>query len=272
MAKIKLFSHEVLLELKSKKELLGSLISRDIRSRYKGSMLGLAWAILTPMMMMVVYTFVFSVVFNARWHGGSGSKTEFALLLFSGFIIFNIFSECVNRSPSSIVSNPNFVKKVVFPIELLPVVILGTSLFQGLMSFIVWLLFYMIFFGIPQPTILLLPLVLLPMILFTLGFSWMLASVSVYIRDIIQVVGVLTTMLLFLSPVFYSISMLPEDFQTVMRMNPLTVIIEQARDVMIWGEGIDIKIYIIQLMVSVIIFLVGYAIFKNTKKGFADVL
>ncbi len=259
-------------ELKAKKDLLGNLIARDIRSRYKGSVLGLAWAVLTPMMMLVVYTFVFSVVFKARWHGGSGSKTEFALLLFSGLVIFNIFSECINRSPSIIVSNPNFVKKVVFPVELLPVVILGTSLFQGMMSFIVWLIFYMVFFGIPQPTILLLPFVIIPMILFTLGFSWILASFSVYIRDIIQIVGVVTTILLFLSPVFYSVSMLPESFQIIMRLNPLTTIIEQARDVMIWGQMFDVKIYLIQLLVSLLICILGYSIFNNTKKGFADVL
>lgn len=272
MTKLSFLIPKGLSELKAKKDLLGNLIARDIRSRYKGSVLGLAWAILTPMMMLVVYTFVFSVVFKARWHGGSGSKTEFALLLFSGLVIFNIFAECINRSPSIIVSNPNFVKKVVFPVELLPVVILGTSLFQGMMSFIVWLIFYMIFFGTPQPTILLLPFVIFPMILFTLGFSWILASFSVYIRDIIQIVGVVTTILLFLSPVFYSISMLPESFQTIMRINPLTTIIEQARDVMIWGKMLDIKIYVTQLVFSLLVCILGYSIFKNTKKGFADVL
>lgn len=272
MTKLSCLIPKGLSELKAKKDLLGNLIVRDIRSRYKGSVLGLAWAMLTPIMMLVVYTFVFSVVFKARWHGGSGNKTEFALLLFSGLVIFNIFSECINRSPSIIVSNPNFVKKVVFPVELLPVVILGTSLFQGVMSFIVWLIFYMIFFGMPQPTILLLPVVIFPMILFTLGFSWILASFSVYIRDIIQIVGVVTTILLFLSPVFYSISMLPESFQIIMRINPLTTIIEQARDVMIWGKMFDVKIYVIQLLVSLLICILGYSIFKNTKKGFADVL
>ncbi|EKF6711879.1 ABC transporter permease [Vibrio cholerae] len=272
MTKASFFSREWFSELKTKKDLLGSLIARDIRSRYKGSVLGLVWAILTPMMMLIVYTFVFSVVFKARWHGGSGSQKEFALLLFSGLVIFNIFAECINRSPSIIVNNPNFVKKVVFPVELLPVVILGTSLFQGLMSFIVWLIFYMIFFGMPQYTLLLLPVVIFPMILFTLGFSWILASFSVYIRDIIQIVGVVTTILLFLSPVFYSASMLPESFQTIMRINPLTTVIEQARDVMIWGKMLDIKIYVTQLVFSIVICILGYSIFKNTKKGFADVL
>ena len=263
---------EWFLTFKTKTDLLKSLIVRDIRSRYKGSILGLAWSLLNPMMMLIVYTFVFSVVFKARWHGGTGSKAEFAMLLFSGLIIFNIFSECINRSPSIIVSNPNFVKKVVFPIELLPVVTLGTSLFQGLMSFIVWLIFYIIFFGLPPITLFLLPIIIVPMILFTLGFSWILSSFSVYLRDIIQLVGVFTTILLFLSPVFYSTSMLPEAFQTIMRINPLTIIIEQARDVMIWGNGIDFRVYGIQLIVSLIICILGYKTFKHIKKGFADVL
>lgn len=258
--------------LKAKKELLVNLVVRDIKSRYKGSALGIAWALLIPMLMLAVYTFVFSIVFKARWSGGSGSKTEFALLLFSGLIVFNIFSDCINRAPSSIISNPNFVKKVVFPIELLAIVVLGSSLFQAAMSFIVWLIFYVIFFGMPPLTILLLPVVILPLLFFTLGVTWMLSAVSVYIRDVIQIIGVTTTVLLFLSPVFYSITMLPESFQTLMRINPLTVIIEQARDVMIWGKGLNVFSYMVQLIISFVTLLVGLWFFKNTKRGFSDVL
>lgn len=259
-------------ELKTKKDLLVSLIARDIRSKYKGSALGLAWAVLNPLMMLIIYTFVFSVVFKARWHGGTGSKTEFALLLFSGLIIFNIFSECINRAPLTIIGNANLVKKVVFPIEILPIVALGTSLFQSGMSFLVWLTFYFVFFGLPSATIFLLPIVIIPMLLFTLGISLILASFSVYIRDIIQVVGVITTFLLFLSPVFYSVSMLPENFQNIMRLNPLTTTIEQAREVMIWGNMFDFKIYFIQLIISIFVLTIGYALFNITKKGFSDVL
>ena len=259
-------------KLISLSHLLSSLVSRDIKARYKGSVLGLAWTILNPMMMLVVYTFVFSVVFKARWPGGTGSQTEFALLLFSGLIIFNIFSEAVNRAPTTIISNPNLVKKVVFPIEILPIVALGASLFQAGMSFIVWTVFYLILFGLPNLSILLIPIVILPMVLFTLGVSYILASLSVYIRDITQIIGVITTLLLFLSPIFYSVEMLPERFQSIMRLNPLTTTIEQARDVMIWGNVFDIKIYAYQLVVSLLMLIIGFSLFNVTKKGFADVL
>ncbi|MEC6798287.1 ABC transporter permease [Photobacterium sp. S4TG1] len=252
--------------------LIKNLIKRDISSRYKGSILGVLWSLINPLIMLAVYTFVFSVVFKARWVGGTGSKTEFALLLFSGLIIFNIFADCINRAPTLITSNPNFVKKVVFPIEVLPLVVIGSSLFQFIMGFIVWLAFYFIFFGLPHLTILLLPLTILPLIFFSLGITWFIASIGVYIKDISQMTGVITTVLLFLSPIFYSIKMLPDFFQKIMLLNPLTFIIESSRSVMIWGGGINWNEYFIQIFISIAIFIVGYMFFMRTKKGFSDVL
>ncbi|TLS69849.1 ABC transporter permease [Photobacterium damselae] len=252
--------------------LIKSLIKRDISSRYKGSILGVLWSLINPLIMLAVYTFVFSVVFKARWAGGSGSKTEFALLLFSGLIIFNIFADCINRAPLLITSNPNFVKKVVFPIEILPIVTMGSALFQFLMGFIVWLLFYLVFFGFPTIKILLLPFTIFPLILFSLGLTWFIASLGVYIKDIAQMTGVITTVLLFLSPIFYSIKMLPDFFQKIMLLNPLTFIIESSRNVMIWDVGINWHDYLIQILISIIVFILGYMFFMRTKKGFSDVL
>ncbi|SLM61830.1 O-antigen export system permease protein RfbD [Dickeya aquatica] len=223
-------------------------------------------------MMLAVYTFVFSVVFKARWPGGTGSKIEFALLLFSGLIVYNIFSECVNKSPLLIVNNPNFVKKIIFPIEILPIVSVISSLFQALMSFIVWGVFYSIFSGFPPLTIFFLPVVLLPLVFITLGISWFLAALGVYIRDVSQMTGLITTALLFLSPVFYSVDSLPEQFQDLMKINPLTLIIEQVRDVMIWGRPVNIIDFLLITVFSLIILIFGYLFFKRTKKGFADVL
>lgn len=262
----------MLITLVNNQHLLKKLIIRDVNTRYKGSILGVLWSLVTPLIMLAVYTFVFSVVFKARWHGGVGTQTEFALLLFSGLIIFNVFADCIARAPTLITSNPNFVKKVVFPVELLPVVVLGSALFQWIMGFIVWLLFHLIFFGYPPLTIFLLPLALLPLTLLTLGLTWFISALGVYIRDVNQITGVVTTVLLFLSPIFYSIDMLPESFQFVMKLNPLTNIIELSRDLIIWGTMIDFKVYALQLLLSSFVFIAGYWFFIKTKKGFADVL
>jgi len=222
--------------------------------------------------MLTVYTFVFSVVFKARWSAESTSKTEFALILFAGLIVFNLFSDCINRAPGLIIANINYVKKVVFPIEILPVVTLGAALFHGLISLAVWILFYIIFFGYPHFTWLLLPLVLLPLLLLTAGASWIFASLGVYLRDMAQIVGILSLMLMFLSPIFFPVSALPVDYQKFLFLNPLTSIIEQVRDILIWGRLPDISGYFIHLIFSTIFACLGFAWFQKTRSGFADVL
>lgn len=234
--------------------------------------MGLLWSFFNPILMLAVYTFVFSVVFKARWVGGSDSKTEFALVLFTGLMVFNLFSECVNRAPNLVLGNVNYVKKVVFPLEILPVVSLGSSAFHLLISLVVWLIFYLIFFGIPHATIVILPLVLLPLVLMTLGLGWLLASLGVYLRDVTQIIGVVTTVLMFLSPIFYPTIALPEQYRPFMQISPLTLVVEQTRDVMIWGKGLDWNIWTMYLLVSSIMTWLGFAWFQKTRKGFADVL
>lgn len=254
------------------RQLIAILTRREVVGRYKGSTMGLFWSLFNPMLMLTVYTFVFSVVFKTRWNSESTSKTEFALILFAGLIIFNLFSDCINRAPSLIVSNVNYVKKVVFPIEILPIVTLGAALFHGLVSLFVWLVFYISFFGLPHPTCLLLPFVLLPLLLLTIGTSWMLASLGVYLRDMTQIVGVLSLMLMFLSPIFFPVSALPPDYQKLLTLNPLTLSIEQIRDILIWGKLPDIFSYFIHLSFTAIFSWLGFSWFQKTRSGFADVL
>ena len=249
-----------------------SLIRRDVLGRYRGSLLGILWSFFNPILMLAVYTFVFSNVFKTKWTGGGDSTGEFALTLFAGLLVFNFFSECMNRAPGVVLYNANYVKKVVFPLEILPVVATGSALFHALISTAVWLIFYMILSGVPKVTVLLFPIVLLPLILLVLGVSWLLASLGVYLRDVAQVIGILTTALMFLSPLFYPLSSMPQSYQTWFRLNPLTSAIEQTRDVLVLGRVPDITNIAEHVLIGALLTWIGFAWFQKTRKGFADVL
>ncbi len=254
------------------RELLRALIEREVIGRYRGSIAGLLWSFLNPLLMLLVYTFVFSVVFKVRWGTENDSNTQFALLVFTGMMVFNLFSECLTRAPGLILSHVNYVKKVMFPLDMLPCVMLGAVLFHTLVSFAVWLLFHLLAFGLPPPTALLFPLVLLPLVLFTLGLSWVLASLGVYLRDVGQVIGVLMSALLLMSAVFYPLSALPEAYRHWLYLNPLTLVIESSRDVLIWGVVPDLGLWLIELSVALGVAFLGWAWFEKTRPGFADVL
>lgn len=248
---------------------------RDVIGRYKGSVLGVLWSFVTPLFMLAVYTFVFSVVFKARWTEsavGGESKVEFALVLFTGLIVHGLFAEMLNKAPTLILSNSNYVKKVVFPLEILPFVSLFSSLFHCAASLLVLLVASLfVYQGLPW-TVLLTPLVFAPLAILALGCSWVLASLGVFIRDIGQAIGLLTTVLLFVSPIFFPLSAIPEDFRLLVAANPLTFIIEQARNVLLWGRMPDWMGLLVYTAVSSLLALLGYAWFQKTRKGFADVL
>lgn len=254
------------------RRLILEMVRREVVGRYRGSVMGLLWSFLTPVLMLVVYTFVFSVVFNARWAGGTDSKTEFAIVLFIGLMVFNLFSECINRAPTLILSNPNYVKKVIFPLEILPIVSIGTAIFHFVVNMLVWMLFYLIVFGVPPISALWMPVVMLPLIILCIGLSWMLASLGVYLRDVGQVVGVITTMLMFMSPIFYPVAAMPEQFRGLMHLSPLTYFIEQARDLLAWGNGMHWTPWLKELFWALLVFMLGFAWFQKTRKGFADVI
>jgi lipopolysaccharide transport system permease protein len=252
--------------------LIVSLSHREVVGRYKGSVLGIFWSLVLPVFMLTVYTFVFSVVFKARWNAESTSKTEFALILFAGLLVFNLFSECVNRAPTLILYNQNYVKKVLFPLEILPLISLCAALFHTLISYLVWQIFYIAFFGFPHLTVLLVPVVLAPLVLFTLGVSWMLAALAVYLRDIAQLVGVLTTVLMFMSPIFYPLSALPAAYRPILGLNPLAFPIEFARDVMLWGKLPDAADFALYTVGCLFMAWAGFACFQKLRSGFADVV
>lgn len=255
------------------RSLIAQMTKREVIGRYRGSTMGLAWSFLHPILMLAVYTFVFSVVFKSRW-GGSGaeSKVDFAVVLFAGMIMFGFFAECTNRAPGLILANVNFVKKVVFPLEILPMISLGAALFHSVISLGVLFVVLIVSGGQLHWTLLLAPLIFLPLILATLATSWLLASLGVFIRDVGQVVGIITTIMMFLSPMFYPVSALPEHYRPLIMLNPLAFIIEQARAVLIWGNQPDWPGLINYTVISFFSAWLSFTWFQKTRKGFADVL
>lgn len=256
------------------RQLIWQMTKREVVGRYRGSVMGIAWSFFHPILMLSVYTFVFSVVFKTRWAGGGAeeSKTEFAIILFTGMIVHSLFAECVNRAPGLILSNVNYVKKVIFPLEILPWVALGSALFHTAVSLTVLLLFFFALnFYLPW-TLIFLPLVLFPLLLVIIGAAWFLASIGVFLRDVGQTIGIVTTILMFLSPIFYPVSALPPEYQTLLLINPLTFIIEQTRNVAIWGALPDFVGVAWYALAGFGVAWTGFIWFQKTRNGFADVL
>ena len=255
------------------RELWLRLTEREILGRYRGSVLGIAWSFITPLAMLAVYTFVFSQVFKARWGGlEQAGPLGFAINLFAGLIVFNLFSECAIRAPSLIVSNPNYVKKVVFPLDILSCVSVGNACFHALTSLCILLIFELIAFQTIPLTLLWLPLVWLPLILGSLACSWLLSSAGVFLRDIGQLIGVGINMLMFLSPIFFPLSALPERWQPLLRINPLAQVIEQTRRVAVQGVNPDWPYLLIGTVITLLACEISFRGFQRSKKAFADVL
>ena len=253
------------------RHLISQMTRRDVLGRYKGSFMGIAWSLFNPILMLSVYTFVFSEIFKARWGQGDEGKVQFAMFLFSGMIVFSLFSEILNRAPMLIVSNPNFVKKVVFPLEILPASAVLAAIFHSMISLsVLWAA--LLFDGSLNWTAIFLPLVFFPFVMLLAGLACMLASIGVFLRDAGQTVGMLTTVLLFLSPVFYPMSAVPDVFHPLMNANPLTFIIEQTRDILILGRMPNWWGLAIYSLAAALVLWGGYFWFQKTRKGFSDVL
>ena len=254
------------------RQLIARMGQREIIGRYKGSAMGLAWSFITPLFMLAIYTFVFSVVFQARWGTSEESKTQFAVVLFAGLIVHTLFSDVINRAPQLVLGNVNYVKKVVFPLEILPVVQLLSATFHALVNVAVLIAAQLVFQGSLPITALLLPVVLLPFLLLTLGLAWCLASLGVFVRDVGQTINLITSVMLFMSPVFFPVQSLPPALQPWMHLNPLTFVIEQVREVVVWGRLPDWQGLAVYSLASIATAWLGFAWFQKTRKGFADVL
>lgn len=256
------------------RELWWQLTKRDVLGRYRGSHLGLGWSFINPLMMLAIYTFVFSQVFKARWANINIEESPwiFAINLFSGLIVFNLLAECANKAPTLILNNPNYVKKVIFPLEILGAVTVASACFHSLMSLGILLIFKFIVFGNLPTTTLLLPLIWTPLLIGCLAISWLLSAVGVFIKDINQIISTITSMLMFLSPIFYPISAVPKTFQWVLSINPLAQIIEQTRDVLILGKYPNLWIYSIEIITCLMASELCFIIFRKLKPSFADII
>lgn len=256
------------------RQLIVQMIKREVLGRYRGSVLGLAWSFFNPLLLLIVYTFVFSVVFKAKWAGAAATQShgDFAVILFAGLIMNNLFAECLNRAPSLVLSNVTYVKKVVFPLEVLVVVAFGSAIFHLLISLVVLFIAQLIFLGNIPWTIVYFPFVLIPLALFSLGISWFLAGLGVYIRDTVQAVSLVTIVLTFVSPIFYPLSAIPERLQVYVKLNPMTYVVEETRNVLIFGKSPDWLAWAAYSVIGLLIFILGIAWFQKVRKGFADVL
>lgn len=256
------------------RELIGQLTRREITQRYRGTLLGVFWSFLTPLLMLVIYTFVFSVVFQAKW-GDINRSTDvgqFALTLFAGLIPFNVFAEVITRAPSLILQVPNYVKRVVFPLEVLVVVAVGCALVHSVISVGILLLGSGLCLGFLAPTVVFVPLAYLPLLLLCLGLGWFLASLGVYVRDTGQTVTIVMQVLFFLTPIFYPLSAVPAQFQFVMYLNPLTTVVESFRRTLLWQQQLAWAPFVVWTTVTAVLALLGYVWFMKTKHGFVDVL
>lgn len=253
------------------RSLIVELTKREFSGRYRGSFGGVIWSFAQPLFLLTVYTVAFGVILKARW-GFSGGTAEYALMLFAGLIVFNLFSEVLTKSTTLITSNPNFVKKIVFPLELLPVISVATALIHTLIAIAVWFLGYVLLFGVPKATAILFPLVLLAFVPVLLGLGWLLSSAGVVVRDIGQLTGMMNHTLLFLTPIFYSIEAAPPLLQNLLMLNPLTFVVEQFRLVLFVGIMPAKKGLLLYFVLASGFAWVSLVLFRRLRPSFADLV
>lgn len=254
--------------------LIFALTRREVDAKYKGSFFGLTWALLSPLLMVMVYAFVFGEIFQSKWPGArQGGGLDFAIALFVGLIPFSFVSEVISRAPTIIVGNPSYVKKVVFPLHYLSVVTVLTALVQlGISLMLLLVLLPFSNWEITVGPLLISLVILIPLVLFSCGMSWMLSSIGVYARDISQLIGPVLTVVMFLSPIFYDLKSVSPDLRWLYYLNPLTYVVEGLRMGFLSGGFIGVGDFLYLFCFSLFVFLFGLLTFKKLRNGFADVL
>lgn len=257
----------------ARKDLLYQFSIKEIKNKYRGSYLGFLWIFIAPFVMLSVYTFVFSVIFRAKWNIGDGrSGIDFAIPLLCGLIVFNIFSECATRAPSLMLTHANYVKKVNFPLEILPVSVLVSALLHFVINFCILLVAVCVFIGIPPVGVLLVPVLLVPFGFFILGVTLFLSSLGVFVRDLFYSITLVVQILFFMTPVVYPLNAVPEKFRAIVNLNVMAVFIENTRSLILATGTVDWEAWAIASAASFGVFAAGYWWFMQTKKMFGDVL
>jgi len=256
-------------DLYHQRHLLGQLVKRDVLLRYRGAYFGLLWIFLNPLIMLAIFSFVFGQIFQSRWPAQTGG-IPFALNLYCGLIAFNIFAETVGRAPAAVRGHPSYVKKIIFPVQILPLVPLGAALTHGAFNLLI-LGAALAWAGHLSAGLLLIPLLLIPLLLAALGLAWFLAAWGVFIKDMSQIVPVFVQMLMFLSPIFYPVQAVPGPLRPLFEHNPLGAVIEAMRAALA-GLGINWTSWSIALAVALVICLLGHAFFQRSRDEFADAL
>lgn len=252
--------------------LIFRLATREFTQRFRGSMLGATWAVLMPLFTASVYTIVFSKVFQARWPGSSDGPFDFAIIYLTGMVVHTIFAESVARAPALVLGNASYVTKVVFPLEVLPVVTVITALVNAVIGIAIVLIGNLVLNGKIFFTVLMLPVVIIPYLLFVVGLVFFFAAAGVYLRDLSQLVSLLITVTLFLTPIFFPLEAAPEPIRRIILLNPLTFVVQQARDVTIFGRWPDFAGLAVYSVAALAALTCGFWFFQRLRNGFADVL
>lgn len=255
------------------KGLIFTLTKREIEGRYKGSMFGILWSILTPLMMVSVFTFVFGEVFQSKWAGAkSANHLDFAAALFSGLLVYNLFAECISKAPTLITGNQNYVKKIVFPLEILSIVTVAAAVFHFLVAYAVVVVLVLFSGWSLTWTVVFTPLIALPFLGLITGLTWFLSALGVYLRDIGQIIQPLLTAMMFLSPIFYPLSSVSEKLQWVYHLNPITFVVEDLRGALLHNQAPDWYQWALYCLLCAAVMFIGFLFFQRTRKGFSDVI
>ena len=252
--------------------LIQQMITRELQLRYRGSILGVTWAFLHPCLILTAYTFAFNVVFRAQWSATQTTSSDFALNMFVGIIIYGFFAECIGRAPTLITSNVTYVKKVVFPLQILAFSTSAAALVQLMIGLGIWIAVAVLIRGTLFPTVLIVPVLVLPILLYTIGLIWLFSALGVFVRDMSQGINVITMVAMFVSPIFYPTERLPPAMQPWMSLNPLANGIESVRGAVLQGETPGLAMWGGHLLCGFAVASIGFLWFQKTRRGFADVI
>ena len=272
LAGIKLSPFAMLLAPFTHRYLLWYLLKKDIEERYRGSVFGVVWAVLNAIMMLAIYTFVFAFVFKAKWVSSDQSVSDFALIFYIGLVMQMFLSEVMSRAPHLMLQHRAYVTKISFPLDILGYVITGNSLFHLVVNFGVWCSLLLMLQGSLPISLLFAPLVFLPVVFFALGFAWLFSAVGVFIKDVSHLTGFLSMILLFLCPIFYPLTMIPEAYRGFLYLNPLTVPVEFARAAFVFDSQLNWHYFGVSMICSIVFAYIGYLSFQRSRSNFADVL